>query len=192
MLLPQLARKCMVYVLIGVMHLGFVPLSVFADGAVSWTINATSTIVEKSDLTATNYTCDPAFSACKFNIKFSDIRPSIKSHHNCIIDFGFTTQVRQNDCDPTEVQVPVGSWPVTIIVTNIDTSVEVLRLRPFTVTRAPEISIPEVFTPIDFSPISVTVDSGLDATNTCKTETCQVNLTLNPLPSNDTVCVWDF
>lgn len=140
----QILRKCIAYLLVIMVNVGSFPTFLWADLALTWTIKTTSDILEKTDFTRTGYTCNPASAECKFNVDFSDIRPSVKSHHACIIDFGFTQENRtgKSDCDPNEVQIPVGTWPVTIIVTVIETGVEISRTTPFTVVRDPPVVIP--------------------------------------------------
>jgi hypothetical protein len=120
----------------GVTLVSYVAQSTFAQLVpLTWTFQNTTELLE-TDTTLTTYTCDPTKTTCRVNLLFSDIRPSPKTQHTCLIDFGFSTETRLNDCNPNQVSVPVGTWPVKVTVIHTESNTIIQELQPLTIINA--------------------------------------------------------
>lgn len=146
-------------------------------------------LLEKEDTSKSKYTCDSGQSECKINLlvtpKLDGVESSKLACH-IVTDFWFD----ENDCNPATLSVP--NWPhtLTLETKNVATwavistrTIEIDWLPIPTGTRGSS-------TKLDLASSQIQIQSGLDESFICRTETCQVNF-LAIVPAGAS-CEWDF
>lgn len=166
---------------------------------ISW--QSPSYLVEKDNVTLTEYNCDTSQPDCKVNLLVTPFLDGIESTKlSCQITSDFELVPTTDPCNPNTSIIPVGEHPLIIeIIHKSDGSVLTTR----TILLKHNISITwvtswwnwggwwvAVVSNLNLSSSEIKVQSGLDELGKCRNSMCKVNFIIEVPPW--VVCAWNF